>query len=195
MNSSKRSSEMWAGDDNIKGSPYLTEDFVPSMLQLERKWYEHVDLKYNIYEDHFVVRFETGILIIDPMKNDIDSIKHNGEIFIRKVYESGKKMRVAYMSLLGVSNSYSICKQYQKDFIQATKPAAYSDAKPAEYKSAVPNYYVFKENKMWTVKGTKDIAEIFETDNKQVKNYLKKNRYKLKNEKDLVHVVSYFSNL
>ena len=180
---------------SIVGSPYLTEDFKPGMLKLEKTWYEDVDLRYDIYSDCFEVMLETEILVIDPMKNDIDSIRYNGEVFVRKISVSGKKSEVSYMSHIGYVNSYYVYKQHMIKVSSAKAPAAYSDAKPAEFKPDSPDYYIFKENEKWQLTGNKSIAEIFDTDQKEVKKFLRENKYKLSNENDLIQVIRHYSTL
>jgi len=180
---------------SIVGSPYLTEDFEPGMLQLKNTWYDDVDLRYDIYSDCFEVKLETGTLVIDPKKNDIDSIRYNGEVFVRKISVSGKKSEITYMSHIGYSNGYLVYKHYKINVRAAEAPAGYSDAKPAEFRPDSPDYYIFKDNNKWQLTGNKSIAEIFDTDHKVVKKFLKENKYKLSNENDLIQVVRHFSTL
>jgi hypothetical protein len=178
----------------VKGSPYLTEEFKNSTLHLNKIWYEDIDLRYDIHYDCFEVKFKTGIQVIDPVKNNMDTVKYNGEVFVRKVQESGKNIKVAYMTLVEDSNSYSLYKQYKINVNSATTPTGYSEAKPAEFKRTLPWYYISNSEKLMAVKGLKSIAEVFNTDTKSVKNYLKKNKYKLSNENDLREVVLFFSS-
>jgi len=165
------------------------------MLKLMNEWYEDVDLRYDIYNDCFEVKLETGTLAIDPLKNDIDSIRYNGEVFVRIVSVSGKKSEISYMSHIGYSNGYFVYKHYKINVRAAEAPAGYSDAKPAEFRPDSPDYYIFKDNNKWQLTGNKSIAEIFDTDHKVVKKFLKENKYKLSNENDLIQVVRHFSTL
>ncbi len=183
-------------DKNIvKGSPYLTEEFENSTLHLNMTWYEDIDLKYDIYNDYFEVKFKTGIIVIDPVKNDMDTVKYNEEVFVRKVQESGKNKKVGYMALVEDSNNYSLYKQYKINVNSATTPTGYGEAKPAEFKRTLPLYYVSSSEKTLAVKGTKSIAEIFNIEVKTVKSYLKKHNCKLSKENDLLEVVQHFSSM
>ena len=181
--------------NKVNGSPYLTEDFQSGMVHWDRKWNEGIDLKYDIYNDCFEVKLKSGIIVLDPVKNNIDTLKYNGEVFVRKFLDQGKVKRLAYMSLLGQGNGFSVVKQYKIILNAATSSDGYSDAKPAEYKANSPVFYVFKDNEMWEVKGAKTIAEIFGIEVKKVKSYLKEKDYKLSNEKDLVEAVLHFSKI
>jgi len=183
-----------AGPSKVNGSPYLAEEFSPGMIHWNLTWNEGIDLRYNIRQGTFEVRLESGIILIDPLRNNIDTIKHEGEVFVRKYLEAGKEKLVLYLPLLGQQNGYALFKQYIIKFTEAvTDTDLYNKAKPAEYKMQAPVYYVFMDNEYWEVKGSKTLAEIYQMDNKEVKAYLKDNKYKLSNEEDLLEAVLYFS--
>ncbi len=186
----------WSGgDNNIKGSPYLTEEFLSGMIYWNRMWNEGIDLRYNIYQGKFEVKLETGTIQIDPLRNNIDTLKYREEVFVKKYLEAGNDKLVVYLSLLGQQNGYALYKQYRIKLTEAvTDTDLYNKAKPAEYKTLTPVYYVFRGNEHWSVKGNKTLAEIFQIDTKVVKSYLKDNKYNLSREEDLLETVLYFSS-
>lgn len=184
-----------AGNNSIKGSPYLTEEFRPAMIHMNRMWNEGIDLRYNIYQGKFEAKLERGIIAIDPIKNNIDSVKYREEVFVKKYLTEGNDLQVVYLSLLGQQNGYVLYKQYKIKLTEAvTNTDLYNKAKPAEYETQTPVYFVFRDNEHWTVKGSKSLAEIFQIDAKVVKSYLKDNKYKLSREEDLLEAVLYFSS-
>jgi hypothetical protein len=179
--------------NKVIGSPYLTEDFQSSLVHWDRKWTEGIDLRYDIYHDCFEAKLKSGIIIIDPVKNNIDTLKHNGEVFVRKVLDQGKEMKFSYLALLGQENGYSVYKRYKIVLNAASTSDGYSEAKPAEFKANTPTYFVFREHENWEVKGNKSLSEIFGIEAKKVKSYLKEKDYKLSREQDLVNAVLYFA--
>jgi hypothetical protein len=183
-----------AGNSKINGSPYITEEFHPGMIHWNRKWNEGINLRYNIYQGTFEAKLQSGIIVIDPLKNNIDTVKYKDEVFVKKYFDTGKDKMVAYLSLLGQQNGYAIYKQYKIILKEAvTDTDLYNEARPAEYKKQPPVYYVFRGNEHWTAKGSKSLAEIFQIDAKVVKKYLKDNKYKLSREEDLVKAVLHFA--
>jgi len=186
----------WSADPGkVKGSPYLMEEFRSGKIYWNRTWNEGIHLRYNIYQGTFEAKLESGIIAIDPLKNNIDSIKCMEEVFVKKYLTVGKDKLVVYLSLLGEQNGYALCKQYRIRLTEAvTDTDLYHDAKPAEYKTQTPVYYVFRGNEHWIAKGSKSLAEIFQTDAKVVKSYLKDNKYKLSQEEHLLEAVLYFSS-
>ena len=181
---------------NINGSPYLTEDFHAGEIYWNRSWNEGIELRYDIYMGWFEARLESGIIVIDPLKNNIDTLNYNGEVFVRKILVADKSNKLVYMPLLGQENKISVFKQYRITVTEAiTDTDLYHEAKPAEYKTLTPVYHVFRDNENWEVKGSKTIAEIFGIEVKKVKSYLKEKKYKLSKEKDIVETVLYFSKI
>lgn len=179
--------------NKVIGSPYLTEDFQSSLVYWDRKWTDGIDLRYDIYHDCFEAKLKSGIIIIDPVKNNLDTLKHNGEVFVRKVLDQGKEKKFSYLSLLGQENGYSVYKRYYMVLNAASPSDGYSEAKPAEFKRNSPIYFVFREHENWEVKGNKSLSEIFGIEAKKVKSYLKEQDYKLSREQDLVEAVLYFA--
>jgi len=198
VNEMKASGEYFSwsvASSDVKGSPYLTEEFSSGMIFWNRMWNEGIDLRYNIYEGNFEAKLESGIIEIDPIKNNIDTLKCREEVFVKKYLKVGDDLLMVYLSLLGQQNGYSLVKQYRIILTEAvTNTDLYHKAKPAEYKTQKPVYYVFRGNEHWTVKGSKTLAEIFQIDAKVVKSYLKDNKYNLSNEEQLLEAVLYFSN-
>lgn len=183
-----------AGNSKIKGSPHLTEEFQPGMLHWNGVWTEGIHLRYNIYQGRFEADLESGTIAIDPFQNNIDTLKYNEEVFVKKYLSEDKKLLVVYLSLLGQQNGLALYKQYRIKLTEAVRDTdLYNKAKPAEYKMEDPAYYVFRDNEHWTVQGSKSLAEIFQVDAKVVKNYLKDNNYKLSREEDLREAFLYLS--
>ena len=183
------------GQSKINGSPYLTEDFRPGMIHWKRIWNDGIDLRYNIYQGNFEVKLESGIIVLDPFNNNIDTLKYREEVFVKKYLKEGNNILLVYLSLLGQQNGYALYKQYRIKLTEAiTDTDLYHKAKPAEYETQTPEYYVFRDNEHWKVKGSKTLAKIFQIDPKVVKSYLKDNNYKLSNQEHLLVAVLYFSS-
>jgi hypothetical protein len=187
----------WSADySTVEGSPYLNEEFSQGMIYWNGMWNEGIELRFNIDRGTFEANLESGPIVIDPLKNNIDTIKYREEVFVKKYLTVGNNMLVAYLSLLGKQNDFELYKQYRITVTEAvTDTDLYHTAKPAEYKIQPPEYYVFKGMKHWIVKGNKSLAEIFQIDDKVVRSYLKDNKYKLSREEDLLQAVLYFSGL
>ncbi len=195
MKTSKDYQELQKNQNEVKGSPYLAEEFERSLVLLNRTWYKDIALKYDMYNDCFEVKFETGIRVIDPIKNNIDTIKHRGEVFVRIILDPGNTKSVSYLSLLGEWENYRLYKQYKVRLNPATPTDGYNEAKPAEFHGTSPGYYISKNNEFSEINGIKNFAEVYDTEVKTVKRFLKDNGYKLSVEQELVSAAAYFANL
>ena len=165
------------------------------MMKLEQIWEMSKKPDYDYFQGNFEVKLENGIIVLDPIKSNIDTLKYKEEVFVKKYLKVGKDLRVVYLSLLGQQNGYALYKQYKIKLTEAiTDTDLYHKAKPAEFKTQTPVYYVIRGNEHWTVKGSKTLAEIFQIDVKVVKSYLKDNKYKLSREEHLLEAVLYFSS-
>ena len=183
-----------AGSAKINGSPYITEEFESGMIFWNLKWHEGVKLRYNIYSGNFEAELDRGIIVIDPIKNNIDTVKYQDEVFVKKYLKVDNAIQVVYLALLGEQNGYALYKHYRIKLKEAvTDTDLYNEARPAEYESQQPVYYIFRGNEIWNLIGSKYLAEIFRIDAKEVKKYLKDHKYKLSNEEHLLEAVLYFS--
>lgn len=182
------------GNSKIKGSPYLTEEFLPGVIHWNGVWTEGIAIRYNIYQGRFEAEMESGTIVIDPFQNNIDTLKYRDEVFVKKYLSEDDKLLLVYLSLLGQQNEFALYKQYRIKLTEAvTDTDLYNKAKPAEYKREAPEYYVFQGNEHWNIKGSKSLAEMFQVDAKVVKNYLKDNKYKLSREEHLLEAFLYLS--
>jgi hypothetical protein len=183
-----------AGSSKINGSPYITEEFNSGMIFWNRMWHEGINLRYNIYQGNFEAKLESGIIVIDPIKNNIDTVKYREEVFVKKYLKVDNAIKVVYLALLGEQNGYALYKHYRIKLKEAvTDTDLYNEARPAEYESQKPVYYIFRGNENWAIQGNKSLAEIFRIDAKEVKRYLKDHKYKLSREDHLLEAMLYFS--
>ena len=116
LNASAENSIWSAGHSRLKGSPYLDEEFSSGMLHWNGMWHDGIDLRYNVYQGTFETRLESGIIAIDPLKNNMDTIKYRDEVFVKKYLKVGKDLQVVFLSLLGQQNGYVLYKHYIGEF-------------------------------------------------------------------------------
>ena len=76
--------EMQLDIKDIQGTAYLEEEFTPGKVLMNRTVYEGIRLRYNVYNDLFEANLDENTIVIDPAKNDIDTIYYKGNKFVRK---------------------------------------------------------------------------------------------------------------
>jgi hypothetical protein len=185
---------MQLGDDGtITGSHYFSDEFEMGKILLEGNWYDSTLLKYDIYNSCFEIQLSNDIFVLDPIQNYADSIYFKDEIFIRKDVDPGPKIKLVYLSLLTDNKSVSLCKMYRIRLDPPKQSDGYTEGKLAAYVSNSPRYYIFRENERREVEGLKSIAEMFNTDSKTIKAYMKENKYKISREQDLISIINHLS--
>lgn len=185
---------MQIGDDSeVLGSPYLSDTFSTGYIHIDGDWYKGADLRYDAYSAVFEVRLSDGIFAINPENIEADSIIYNDEIFVLKDILPGDMLRLQYVALLYSADSYELCKKYRTRLNNAVPTDGYSEAKPAEYRPNPPEYILFKDQVPTEVKGVGSLADVFGVQRKEIRRYLKQNRFSLNEEEDLIKVVQYFA--
>ena len=180
---------------DIKGSPYLKDEFSEGTIVMNNITYQDVMLRYNVYNDLFEARLGKNSIVIDPVKNPIDTIYYQGNKFIRRFLNASKNNRLSHLAVLYKHGSVSLYKRYRISLVQATSPGAYAEAKPAEFDPRMPEYFLGRGDELQMLKGVKTIASFYEVDAREVKSLLKSGQLKLQREEDLISICTHFSNL
>jgi hypothetical protein len=182
-------------DREVIGSPYLEDTFKKGDVRMDGDWYREADLRFDSFEGVFEVKLEEGIFVINPSVDGVDSIVYNKELFVSRNLNPEDPQRRRFLVALYRGDNLTLYKRYITRMNNPVKSDGYNEAKPAEYKPNPPVYIVFKDKTPLEVKGTGSIADIFEADRKTVRRFTRQNKYKLKNEKDLVEIVKHFSQV
>lgn len=181
---------------NIKGTPYLTEFFVPATI------YPDDDLffvKYNAVDDEIEVKLSaTKTIILDnSFKKYTIIFKENNEKFVT-LNEVGKN-KPNYFIELKKTNSISLYKKKTKDFIQATKATDnYSKDKPARFSKLEEIFYVqlTPEGSVTELpKKKKSFLALLQNNQEEIKNYIGENKTKLNKEEDLIKLFTFIESL
>ncbi len=179
---------------DVKGTPYLTEDYLEGRVLMSNTMYEGIQLRYDVYNDWFEARLEQNTIIIDPVKNVIDTLYYSGYKFVRIFIYPDKRNALVHVAVLYKSDKCNLYKRYKVTLIPATDPSAYTEAKPAKFDSVLPDYFLGRGEEMTLLKGVKSIAGFFDVETKEVKSMMKSSQLKLQNEEDLVRICAHFSN-
>lgn len=179
---------------DVKGTPYLSEEYMEGNVLMSSTMYEGILLRYDVYNDRFEARLEQNTIIIDPVKNVIDTFYYSGYKFVRIFIDPDRSNALAHVAVLYKSNHCNLYKKYKVTLIPATKPGAYTEANPAKFDPVLPDYYLGSGEEMILLKGVKSIAGFFDVEPKEVKSMMKSSQLKLQSEEDLVRICTHFSN-
>ncbi len=183
------------GLDKIKGSPYLSEEFSTGRILLKGEVRGTYSLRYNIYKDEIEVTYENSIGSL--LKADYVDIELDGKIFKIFNYYNNDRIEKGYFIVL---NDGEKCKLLLKKNIlyvpyrKATTPLE-TDQK-ARFEQ-FDNYYM----KMGSEAPVKlklkknQLLDILSDKKKEIKDFIKKEKIDLKNQKDLESVIVYYNSL
>jgi hypothetical protein len=85
-------------------------------------------------------------------------------------------------------------KKHNTTLAAATSASAYTEAKPAEFKSESPDYYLERGVDLELMKGANTLADLFQVQSGEVKQLIKSNHLNVKREEDLIRIFELLSD-
>jgi len=181
---------------NIDGSPYLNDDFIEgAVFTTSKTQYVGVPLRYNIYNDQ--IEFQLGENPVQALAapETVEMVQFGDFMFEYIPYANAKKIKRGFFIVEEKGNA-TLYSKPQVVFENAKKPAAYQDAKPAQFIKRPDEYYirVGKEPAMLMAK-KKDLEEIFPDRKDEISGFIRKNKVKPKNPELLKELVQFYNAL
>lgn len=185
---------------NLKGSPYVNEEFLLGKIYNEKEMiFDNLHLRYNAFSDEIEIRnseknekLEYGAL----KRNSDEFIKIFNKIYVFAPFENSNTLG-HYFEILSTEKLFDL---YKKTMVKFNQPVdavtSYDKDRPAEFKQAHTYYLVDKKGNFNELPSNKNkLLKVLSKENKEVKDYAKKNKLNLANEKDLIQLVSYYNSL
>ncbi|WP_372776160.1 hypothetical protein [Mangrovibacterium sp.] len=181
--------------ENVDGSPFLADDFVPGEVIIDDSIsYESVPLRYNIYTDK--IEFKNN----QDQITEIDSPDHLYKFNLGARYfelieytEEGQTDR-GILELL-VDGHLKLYKKYNLEFQQAQKAIGYSDAQPDRFVRLEDQYLLaVEQGNPKTFKNAKVLIENIKSLKPDISQYIKKEKVRTKTEKGLIQLIQYCNN-
>ncbi|MBN2236061.1 MAG: hypothetical protein JW729_00790 [Bacteroidales bacterium] len=183
-------------DNEIEGSPYLRNEFQNGyVLTSTNIKYQDVPLRYNIYNDEIEFQMDDNVLALDNPDN-YQEVAIGGDIFINCPIKGGSNNASSYFIRLNNQKKLVLLKRFGIEFLPAKSPQGYVDAKPATFKKMPVSYYVKFEGKPAEEIGNlKSLLSLFGDKSTEMETYIKKEKLKLRNEEDLLKIISKYNLL
>ena len=188
-----RDSKLNARITNVKykGSPYLSEDFVPGKLIVGVKDRFNVSLRYNAYQDEFEMK---------DAKNNIVAVLKKPDIVVEMQMKTYKlynfEDKLTYFKELNLNGKASLLKKESKKFIKAKEAEnSYSSGKSAKF-VLKRGYYINVANSINKIKLNKKalLNELRDKEDDLTK-FIKLNKLKLKSEDEVILLLDYYNSL
>ena len=177
---------------NIKGSPYILEEFEIGKIKLkDGKTYEG-PLRYDIYANQFEFKTKEGEVysIINPEKIEKISLSKKQFVFIT---DKAKSNTGNYCEVL-VEGEYSLLVQHTVILKDPVPAKPYVDAKPARFVTKDDKFYIKNENSgLVEIKNKDVIVAIDPTRSADISKYINGSKIKVSNKSDLIELMNFLN--
>jgi len=178
--------------DGYEGSPYINDNFVEgSFLKTDSSFYNAVLMRYDAYGDNIEVHYKEQNFILGP-KEEIQYVVIGADTLVVLDYYDGSSPEQAYFYLLYEGDDLSLYCKRGKSFKKADEPKPYHEALPARFQDLNDEYYWVKKGEDLVKVSNKRELKTFITD-KDVLDYIKKEKLSLRKADDLTAIVKFYN--
>ncbi|WP_141876778.1 hypothetical protein [Gramella sp. Hel_I_59] len=178
---------------NVKGSPFINENFTSSQLIVNNKKIK-AQLRYDAYTDAFEVKQSNGSVYLS--KNPQISINYlNNNYYLIEYYNDSGILKMGYLQSMVENEDIKVYKRDVKIFEEGEEAInSYAVDKPAKFEEEVRYYLALNSDNPKEIRlKRRDIIRFF--DNKKVKNFIKDEKLKFKDENDLIELADYYNKM
>lgn len=182
--------------DNIAGTPYLEEEFKSAVLVFPKNDALKALVRYNVAKEEMQVKFdENGYRILHPSV----VVKLKNTPFKMLTYRGEDKSvdLIGYFEVLtpGTEEGLTLLRKNTKTVKRGKAAAAMQKATPPRYVDKDDFYIQFADSKPVMVeRRTKKFINLFPEEHQdEVKDYMKENNLKSKDEQDLRNIVNFYN--
>lgn len=181
--------------DDYQGSIYNSLIFKEASVIEERSGTFEADIRYNIFTDN--LEYKLGETLYSIKKDPEIHIRLNDEYFYFCPFKTQRHVPAdGYFVLIDLNETYAIYKKYT---LKITEPNKYGgpDATPTPGNIKTVSTYYLEENGyiMELPQHKRELLAKFEDKKVELEAYMKKERIKIKNEEDLIQLVSKYNML
>ena len=179
---------------DAKGTPYLTENFISAKISPGDKFYW---VRYNAYDDEMEVKLnDQKTIVLDNSKGNYRITPKGSPNSYVSLKEVGKD-KLGYFVEVLKTNTTSLYKKLEKKYTPET-PAmtSYDKDKPAYFSKEKETFYIqlSSEDVLQELPSKqKTFLTLFSND-KEIKDYIKKNKIKLSKEPDLIKLINFINS-
>jgi len=183
-------------EDQIMGSPYLSKEFsVGTIYTMQRMQYDSILLRYNIYQDELQFKTPKGEIMAIGKPEIIEKAVFDKNELVYLPYNVGGKTKTGFFLLIEQGKAWFLVKP-QVVLKEATEPAAYKDAEPAEYIKQADDFYIRTGNEVAVlIKSKKDLIAAFADNQDKIEDFISKNKIKSNKKEGIAEVVRYYNSL
>lgn len=187
-------------NNKIEGSAYIYENFTPAKISASENDIFYV--RYNALRDEFEVKGDNNkAYALNRFRRDIivELVAFKKSYQIHEYVERNGNDNFGYFDVLTPSNQNTVLlkKESIKFLKEKYATTTYGTARPARYERATDDFYLKfgEESAQLAPTNKKKFAMLFPGKEKQILDFIKSERIKLKDEKDLIKIINFTNTL
>ncbi len=183
-----------------KGSPYENEKFeLGEIVHMSSKQkIKKLFLRYNVFDDQIEVSKTSEVSELHGLlkSEHIYARINNKEYHYKKYKDLKNQTKKGYLIKLRSNTKISLYKLLEKKYTKAKiANTSYHKNTPAKFTDQHTYYLEINEQLFLVSSNKKKTVSIFPENQKEVKDFIKKESLNLKKEKDLVKLVNFYGTL
>lgn len=192
----KEERKMFLTEDDIEGSPYLTDQFIEgSVFTTAKTKFTGIPLRYNIYNDQVEFRKGEGIVQVLAAPAIIEKIEMGDFILEYSPYSVQKNIKHGFFVVLEKGNA-TLYSRPGIIFREAEKAEAYKEPQPPRFIRKADEYYIrVGDNPALPVDKRKDLVQILNKHEKEVGKFISENKISTNKPEALIKLVQYYNSL
>lgn len=192
MNEKVNNDKRFFRDPSVLGSPYESDEYTETGFFTKDKGYVTQNARLNLFDNTFEVVVKDQLINVN--KTYLDSVVYKGNIYLFKEAEvQGKKSIYPMLKVSNAGNCSLFLLKY-KIFKEEVKTQGYNEAKPPRIEDQ-PDLYVLEiGDKAIPLNTINSLLKEFPEQKDELKNFIKKNKVKLKDQESLKKLVAYLDS-
>jgi len=182
--------------DNIQGSPYVADSFLPGQVLINDNEPFRALLRYNAYLDEIQMKDDQNKTISLLKRNYIRArIVDDFYVIVDYIDSNGNKKQ-GYMVKVEEGNA-SLYRQNKKLFIEAKEAtSSYGKDHPAKLVEKITYFLKKKDGLLTEMKfKKKEILKMLGDKDSELKKYILESNLKLKNETEVVQLIKHYNGI
>ena len=183
-------------ENDIKGSPYLNNEFVTGTIYTTTKQkFVDVPLRYNIFNDQMEFKTPENQIMAMAIPEIVETVELGGYKMVYIPYSNAKKIRQGFFRV-EVEGDASLYSRSEIVFKKAEKSGAYKEAEPPKFINKPDSYYIrIGMEQAKKVVNKKELLEMFPDHQNEIATFIKKNKIKTGKPESLIKLVQYYNSL
>ena len=183
-------------ESNIKGSPYLDDEFnYGSIYTTDKKHFADVPLRYNIYNDDLEFKTPAGEIQALATPDIVEKAIFGSTQLVYSSYVQANKEKKGFFVVLEEGKA-SLYLKPGVIFREGTAPGAYKDPEPPKFVKKSDDYYIHFDNMPAQLIGNKkDLISAFPDNQDKIETFISKNKIKTSKPESLKELVQYYNSL